>query len=65
MKEDDLAYYRRRVERERELAGEARHPNAVRAHARLAGYYAEMLKETAAEPSPERHQRLSAFSRSR
>jgi len=65
MNDEDLTYYRQRVARETELAREARHPNAVRAHTLLAGYYAEMVRDEVVRPFPERRPRLSLFARSR
>lgn len=43
MSHEDLVYYRQRAEREAEMAERARHPNAVRAHALLAGHYRDMV----------------------
>ena len=40
---EDILYYRQRAEREAEMAQRASHPNAVRAHSLLAGYYRDML----------------------
>ncbi|HEX4737724.1 MAG TPA: hypothetical protein VH331_09190 [Allosphingosinicella sp.] len=65
MKTEDLAYYRQRAERERELAREARHPNAARAHTLLADYYVEMVEEGVARASRALRPRLNLFSRTR
>src|SRR5579875_2856629 len=59
MKDEDLAYYRQRAERETELAREARHPNAERAHAMLAGYYADMVEKDVVRPFRQAHRRLN------
>jgi hypothetical protein len=50
MNEEDFLYYQRRAEREIELAREARHSGAARAHALLAGYYLDMIYNGAARP---------------
>lgn len=65
MKEEDLVYYRERAARERELAREARHPNAVRAHTLLAGYYADIVGDEVVHPFGESRGRLNLFARSR
>src|SRR5689334_19497171 len=65
MRDDDLTYYRQRAEREKELARQAHHPNAVRAHTMLAGYYAEMVEKGVVRPFRASRQRLNLFSRTR
>src|SRR5579885_3383699 len=65
MKEEDRIYYRHRAAREMELARAANHPNAVRAHALLARYYAEMIEKGLVPPFPATRRRLSLFARSR
>jgi hypothetical protein len=65
MKEEDRAYYRDRAAREMELAREAHHPNAARAHALLARYYAEVVEKGFAPPFRGPHRRLSLFAKSR
>ena len=65
MKDEDLAYYRQRAARERELAREARHPNAARAHNLLAGYYADLVGDDAAQPFGGTRAGLKLFTGSR
>ena len=42
MSEDERAYFRQRAEAEIEAAQAAGHPDAARAHYRLAGYYLDL-----------------------
>ena len=65
MKDEDRVYYHRRAQREMELAREARHPNAVRAHAQLASYYADLVENENARSFREERPRLNLFARSR
>lgn len=50
MIEDDLTYFRRRVDAELRQAGRATKPEVVRAHVQLATAYRERV--AAAEPAP-------------
>jgi hypothetical protein len=46
MKEEDRAYFEQRAEAEIELAQKADHPDVVRAHYELAGYYLDRVHGT-------------------
>jgi hypothetical protein len=43
LRPSDIDYFQRRAEQEIEQATAADHPNAVRAHYQLAGYYLDLL----------------------
>ena len=67
MNKDDQDYYLARAERELELAQESDHPDAVRAHYLLAGYYLDRVYgPDPGEPDSagERRQELAARHRS-
>ena len=50
MTDDDRTYYQERAEREMELARQARHPEAARAHSVLAGHYLDMVHNGVVRP---------------
>jgi hypothetical protein len=50
MSTEDLLYYRRRAEREAEMAQRAMHPNAARAHALLAEHYRHIVESGGLRP---------------
>jgi hypothetical protein len=54
MSEEDLLYYQSRAEREIELARQARHSGAARAHSLLAGYYLDLIYNGGARSFPVR-----------
>jgi hypothetical protein len=47
----DIDYYQRRAEQEIVLAQSADHPQAVRAHFLLAGFYLDLVHNADAEPA--------------
>ena len=49
MNKDDLAYFYRRAEAELELAQQAEHPAAVKAHYLLASHYLDSLHDAGVE----------------
>jgi hypothetical protein len=50
--DDERSYFRRRAEIEIEAAQAARHPEAVRAHYLLAGYYLDLAFNPAPTANP-------------
>lgn len=52
MSDDERSYFHRRAEDEIEAAQAARHPEAVRAHYLLAGYYLDLAFNPAPPASP-------------
>ena len=54
MSDDERAYFRQRAEAEIAAARAAGHPDAARAHYRLAGYYLDLAFNPLATPMPAR-----------
>lgn len=52
MTEDDRSYFERRAEAEIALAQRAEHPQAVRSHYLLAGYYLDLVHSEAPAAEP-------------